>query len=273
VTARTQAFILLLFGGALTRLATSDTLLRYVRPVARPWVLVAGVAILGLAVWNLVASVRAAASDDPPVDLAAVDLAAVDAAAVDAAALMDARLMDARPTDEHSADDHDAHGHPAATRLAWFVMAPILAILVISPPALGSYSASRQTARVPQPARVDFPPLAAGSPVPVTMLDFATRVIWDNGRTVAGRSVRLTGFVLASNSSGFIMTRLVITCCAADAQPVNIQVLDPGANYPVNSWLTVTGVYAGVSPTQKTLPELRSTLVTAIKQPANPYDD
>ncbi len=38
MTTRTQSFVLLLFGGALLRLASGDALLRYVRPVARPWV-------------------------------------------------------------------------------------------------------------------------------------------------------------------------------------------------------------------------------------------
>ena len=36
MSTRTQAYLLLLFGGALIRLAVSDLLLRYVRAVARP---------------------------------------------------------------------------------------------------------------------------------------------------------------------------------------------------------------------------------------------
>jgi uncharacterized repeat protein (TIGR03943 family) len=200
-------------------------------------VLLAGLAVLALALWNLSASVRAG------------------------------------DTDASRDTTHDSHGHPVATRLAWLVLAPVLAVLVIAPPALGSFSAARQTPRVPPPARVYFPPLPTGDPVPVSLLDFATRVIWDSGRTVAGRSVRMTGFVLESDSLGYILTRLVITCCAADAQPVNIQVLDPGAHYPVNSWTTVTGVYAGVSAANKTVPELRATAVVPVKQPGNPYDD
>jgi hypothetical protein len=58
VNTRTQSFVLLLFGGALLRLATSDALLHYVRPISRPWVLLAGLAFVGLALWNLVAALR-----------------------------------------------------------------------------------------------------------------------------------------------------------------------------------------------------------------------
>lgn len=244
MSSRTQAFILLLFGGALTRLAFSDDLLRYVRPAARIWVLLAGIAILTVAIWSLVASLRAEGAYLDDADDAGEPGRAVG-----------------------------AHGHGLATKTAWFVLAPVIVILVVSPPALGSFSAARETSQVPQPARVDFPPLPTGDPVSVSMLNFATRVIWDDGRTVQNRRVRLTGFVLGTNPQGYVMTRLVITCCAADAQPVNVEVVDPGARFAVNSWTEVIGTYAGVSPQSKTLPLLKAEQIRPVKQPANPYDD
>jgi len=73
MTSRTQAFVLLLFGGALLRLATTDALLRYVRPVARPWVLLAGAAIVALALWSLFASRSGSGSGSDAHDAEVVD--------------------------------------------------------------------------------------------------------------------------------------------------------------------------------------------------------
>ncbi|MCU1658302.1 MAG: hypothetical protein JWO57_2958 [Pseudonocardiales bacterium] len=231
MNARTQSFVLLLFGGALVRLASGDALLRYVRPVARPYVLAAGIAILALAVWTIVASVRGR---------------------------------------DHAAAD--GHGHGAASRAAWLVIAPVVAILVIAPPALGSYSAARVPVTLAKPADVSFPPLPPGDPTKVTVVDFAARALWDDGRTLAGRTVSLTGFVVAGRPGGFLISRLVITCCAADAQPIDVGV-ESGLPPPAaDAWVVVTGTYAGVSPSDATLPILRATDVRVISAPANPYD-
>jgi uncharacterized repeat protein (TIGR03943 family) len=242
MSGRTQSFLLLLFGAALIRLAAGDALLRYVRPVARPWVLIAGIGVVGLALWSLVAGWRhgddasATEGTDPPT-----------------------------PT--------DAHGHSAVSRAAWLVLAPVVAILVVSPPALGAFSAARQPATVAKPNDIAFPPLPAGDPVPDKLIDFAARSLWDSGRTLTGRTISLTGFVLGPASGGFTIARLVITCCAADARPIDIGIDWARASPPKDQWVTITGRYAGVSPTDATLPMLRATAVQAIAAPANPYDD
>ncbi len=89
MSARCQSFVLLLFGAALIRLAATDALLRYVRPVARPWVLLAGVGIVVVALWSL-------ATTRPP----------------------------SPDVDEHS----------GASGMAWLVIAPVIAVVVIAPP-------------------------------------------------------------------------------------------------------------------------------------------
>jgi uncharacterized repeat protein (TIGR03943 family) len=230
VTTRTQAFILMLFGGALLRLATSTALSRYVRPVSRPWVLLAAVSMVLLAGWTLVSRARSGA---PRQD--------------------------------------DGHGHAAASRAAWLALAPVIAILVIAPPALGSYSASRLPVRVAKPADVHFPSLPTGDPIGLSMGDFFTRAIWDDGRTLASRHVSLTGFVLRSEQHGFLIARLVITCCAADARSIDVGVETPQPSPAVDSWVTVTGTYAGRYPGEASLPALTGNTVTQIAQPANPY--
>ena len=151
----------------------------------------------------------------------------------------------------------DAHGHHGASRAGWLVVAPVVAILIIAPPALGAYSAARVPATVAQPAAdISFPPLTGRPPVQLSLIDFATRALWDQGRTLTGHPVMLTGFVLSGGqtSGTFVIARLVITCCAADARPIDIGVESNRPPPPADTWVTVTGTYAGAGGTDGTLP-------------------
>ncbi|HEY3714349.1 MAG TPA: TIGR03943 family protein [Jatrophihabitantaceae bacterium] len=233
MSSRTQAFVLLLFGGALLRLATTDALLRYVRPVARPWVLLAGAAIVALALWSLFARSREV-GDGP--------------------------------------GDADEHGHHGSSRAAWLVLAPVVAILVIAPPALGAYSAKRLPVSAIKPPSRYFPALADADPVPVSLLDYYSRAAFDDGRTLTAHHIALTGFVLRGEPGGFQLARLVITCCAADAQPVVVSVQTQMPAPSRDTWVTVTGTFDGMSPSDATVPVLRADAVTSVHQPANPYD-
>lgn len=97
----------------------------------------------------------------------------------------------------------------------------------------------------------------------------------------------ITGFVLhlpELPDNYLMLSRFVITCCAVDAYPIGIPVkLDTSRNnYPVDSWLTVTGVaIAETLPVKdrvdaNTVSEKRSVVVKAqeiktIPTPADPY--
>jgi uncharacterized repeat protein (TIGR03943 family) len=224
VNARTQAYLLLLFGGALIRLGAGEALLRYVRPVARPWVLLAGAGLVVLAV---------------------------------------AQLIQQRQTGSRA---------PGSVRTGWLLLAPVVAIVVIAPPALGTFSAAHATSRVVDAStQKQFPPLTGPSPHPLSLLDFTTRVLWDSGRTVAGHDVRLTGFVLSQRPDGFVLARLVITCCAADARPVEIFVISQ-AHPAKGQWVNLVGRYRGTDPDQPLFPRVAATDVQPTAQPANPYD-
>jgi uncharacterized repeat protein (TIGR03943 family) len=224
VNARTQAYLLLLFGGALIRLAAGDALLRYVRPVARPWVLLAGAGLVVIAT---------------------------------------AQLIQQRRTDRRA---------PGSVRTGWLLLAPVVAIVVIAPPALGTFSAAHAASgMVDASTQKQFPPLTGPSPHSLGLLDFTTRVLWDSGRTVAGQDVQLTGFVLSERSDGFVLARLVITCCAADARPVEIFVTSH-VRPPKGQWVNLIGRYQGTDPDQPLFPRVAATDVQPTAQPANPYD-
>ncbi|WP_143220967.1 DUF1980 domain-containing protein [Actinomadura sp. CNU-125] len=57
----------------------------------------------------------------------------------------------AAPDEEH--DDGHGHDHSRGPRVAWLLCLPVLIIFAVAPPALGSFTAARDTERAAPPAR------------------------------------------------------------------------------------------------------------------------
>jgi uncharacterized repeat protein (TIGR03943 family) len=168
--------------------------------------------------------------------------------------------------------DHADHGGP---RVAWLLLLPVFAIFLVAPPALGSYTAARGSNAVAQPAESEFAPLPAGDPVTTTLSDYATRAIWDQGRSLQGRRVRLVGFVTPRPGGGLYVSRLMITCCAADARPIKIAVTGATPNLAADTWIEVMGTYA--APDSSTgnssqVPVIRADSVRPVRTPSEPYE-
>jgi uncharacterized membrane protein YcgQ (UPF0703/DUF1980 family) len=123
-------------------------------------------------------------------------------------------------------------------------------------------------------ARRDYPPLPPGDPVALAVHDYAERAAWDGGRTLAHRTISLTGFATPDGDSGWYLTRIVITCCAADSRSYLVAI-DGGGRPPVaNSWQRVTGTWVASSPSPDSGPTARltATSVTAVAPPAEIYE-
>jgi uncharacterized repeat protein (TIGR03943 family) len=234
VSNRAQAFVVLLFGLVLLRLATSDLLLRFVRSGTRPLVFAAGTFVVLLGIWSLVA----AGQDD--------------------------RRANAWPSNS------GAHGHYGASRLAWLAVLPTVAVSVVGPPALGAFTAGRGTRSATLPTGQVFDPLGEGGTARLSVVEFAVRALDHDGRTLVHRPVSMTGFVVKRLSGGFLLARLVISCCAADALPVEVQVAATGSAPAANEWVQVTGTYAGQAP--HNIPVLTATSVRPVPMPSDPYD-
>ena len=86
---------------------------------------------------------------------------------------------------------------PRESRVGWLLLVPALALLLFSPPALGSFQANRNGTALSAASGSDFAPLPPGDPVRLTLLDYAARAVFDHGRSLSGRDVQLTGFVIA----------------------------------------------------------------------------
>ena len=176
---------------------------------------------------------------------------------------------------EEGGDGHD-HGHSGVPRVAWLLFLPALSLLFYAPPALGSYTASREAPKVVAVVDEDgFDPLPATSPLPITLTDFTQRVQQDKARSVEGRTVRMTGFVTpAGGGGGRYLTRIMLSCCAADAQSVKVRVY--GVEAPkADTWVTVTGTWhaQGALGTSSAAVALDGRTVGEIERPVNGYTD
>jgi uncharacterized repeat protein (TIGR03943 family) len=254
-----QAILLVLGGlGLLNASLFGDLYLRYVKQGLRPLLIVSGVLLLLLGVAEVVSQLRG-------------------------------RGRAGRP--EHGGQDHDdghvhdddrgaheggghGHHHSGAPRAAWLLFLPVLSLLFYAPPALGAYTASRQPPKSVTEQQ-DFEPLPATSPLPMTLSDFASRVQQDRKQAIKGRSVQMTGFVTPDKrSGGWYLTRIIFSCCAADAQTVKVRMYGPPA-LPADTWVAVTGTWhpGGILGTESAPVALDAHGVERITRPVNAYTD
>jgi uncharacterized repeat protein (TIGR03943 family) len=253
-----QAVVLILVGGALLRISLTDMYLRYVKEGLRPALVAAGV-ILFLV--GLIAAVRDGIQRRD------------QASAHDGGAGNDDLAHDGGPTH----DDGPGHDHAGGPRAAWLLCLPVLALFLIAPPALGSYTASRSDNVVAKPAAASndagFPALPPGDPLPMSLADFLIRSVWDTAEPLKDRNVQLTGFVTPGKNGGWYVTRMVISCCAADAFARKVEVHGAPAP-PADSWVQVTGKWLpnGQLQSDDAMPALTATTVTRIPEPKDTYE-
>ncbi|MFI8188585.1 TIGR03943 family putative permease subunit [Streptomyces sp. NPDC085946] len=170
------------------------------------------------------------------------------------------------------ADGGTSHAH--GPRVAWLLTLPALALLLFPPPALGSYSAEREAAERAARGVGTFPALPAGDPLDLPVGEFASRAVYDSERSLRGRTLRLTGFVTRDDDGTWYVTRLLISCCAADATTAKAEVRGAAAP-PADTWVTVTGTWhpeGALGSDAAWPPVLDATGVRRTAQPANPYE-
>ncbi|MFF7888304.1 TIGR03943 family putative permease subunit [Streptomyces sp. NPDC007896] len=242
------AVLLLLVGAAVLRISLfSDLYLRYVQAGLRPYLIASGV-LLGL--------------------LGLVGAAMAARAAREGAVFADG---DAHPDED--AHDH-GHSHTGGPRFAWLLTLPAAALLLFPPPALGSYSAAREGAQRAAEGVGTFPALPADDPVDLSVAAFSSRAIYDSGHSLTGHTVRLTGFVTHGDSGTWYVTRLLVSCCAADATTSKVDVR--GANAPeTDTWVTVTGTWhpkGKLGSSAAWPPLLDAKTVRQVTEPSDPYE-
>ena len=170
-----------------------------------------------------------------------------------------------------AADD----GHRHRRWLVWLLLVPIALTTFVVPPPLGAHGAPEAVAAT-EPQRRPFPPLPAGRAPAVSIPDMVMRAAADSANSLDRRLITITGFTLRY-PEGTDLGRVVIVCCAADAQLARVHLsgnaVAEAAGYPEDTWLQVEGtVLAGTAVASTNfIPTMAVSRVTRIDKPANTY--
>lgn len=240
-----QAGLLLLTGAGVLRVSLfSDIVLRYVKAGLQPYVIASGVCLMAL---GLIGAVR----DRPGRDGAAED----------------------EPGHQHGHEHEHGHDHSHGPRIAWLLLLPALTLLFYAPPALGSYTAARDNAKVVEDYD-RFDPLPAHGPAPLSLTEFIARTQQDDHQALKDRNVLLSGFVTPGKNGTWDLTRLLVACCAADSQSLTVAMHGVEAP-PADTWVKVTGTWhpQGTLGTPSAALALDVTSLQKIPQPPSPYLD
>lgn len=173
---------------------------------------------------------------------------------------------------EHSGEHGDG-GH-RATPAVWALLLPVVVAFVVQPPALGSYVADRRVNEVGS-ASYDEAAVAlfsSGEVNDVTVSEFVA-LASTYGEVLEGNEFRLVGFVTSDDGEWFV-TRLSISCCAADAAAFRVRVDGEGAP-PDEQWVEVVGTWIsgtgeGVDPSSA--PALAASSVEVVAAPKRQYE-
>jgi uncharacterized repeat protein (TIGR03943 family) len=170
----------------------------------------------------------------------------------------------------------DTDGHPHRHWLVWALLVPIALTTFVVPPPLGANGATPEAVAATEPQRRPFPPLPAGRAPTVSLPDVLMRAATDSTNSLDGRLLTMDGFTL-KYPEGTDLARVVIVCCAADAQLARIHLSGPAAElaagHPEDTWLQVEGtVVPGTSVAATNyIPTLEVSSVKRIDKPANTY--
>lgn len=169
-------------------------------------------------------------------------------------------------------ETHDCHRHSGA--MVWVLLLPVVLIAFVIPPAIEANGAAPVAAAAPH--RRAFPGLPAERAPVVSLPEVVMRAATDSAGTLDNRLVTISGFTLL-HGGGVDLGRVVIVCCAADAQLARIHLTGPGAivagSYPEDTWLRIeaTVVPGSASAAASFIPTMTVTSVTKIDRPANTY--
>lgn len=235
----TENTLLLLTGLSVGLISITGAFTRYVKPSLLPWLALTAVLLVGLALVSIIGDIRRGGPR------------------------------------KHDAHDDDGHRHRGG--VVWLLVVPIVVLIFVTPPALRPQAATGSVSNVSNDVlREAFPPIPAGRAPELSLPEVLMRAANDSSGSLNNRLVTVTGFVL-NEPGGIDLGRIVIICCAADAQLARIHLRDSAGNSAVkfadNTWLRVEGIVTPAEPQPHTppIPTLRAVTVTPVPAPANQY--
>jgi uncharacterized repeat protein (TIGR03943 family) len=162
-------------------------------------------------------------------------------------------------------------------RVGWLMLVPMLALISIPQVPLGAFAVGLGSDRASfvRPS-LELPPLPTprDGAVDLSMSDFIARTLFDPD-SIEGVPVRLRGFVAPDLQapSGYLLSRFRIGCCAADAQAMQVVVVNDVPR-DADTWLEVVGVARPVPDESggRPKPELHVVQAHPIPAPDDPYE-
>ena len=237
----TENTVLLLVGISIAMITVTGVFTRYVKPALLPWLVASAVVLIGLALVAIIGDIRRGGP---------------------------------RTTD---ADVDHGHAHKHRSGIVWLLVGAVLVLMFVAPPALRPSAAAPSVTSVSNDVlNSAFSPLPPGPAPEVSLPEVLMREAHDTTGSLTNRPITVTGFVL-NEAQGVDLGRIVIICCAADAQLARIHLRGPAAGgasgLPDNTWLRVQGqvIPAPRQPNSPAIPTLQATAVTRIDAPPNPY--
>lgn len=176
--------------------------------------------------------------------------------------------------DVRSVGVDDSEGHRHQNWLGWLLLIPIAMVAFVVPPPLTASGTSQVVVSAPQ--RRSFPPLPSGDAPAVSLPEVVMRAAADSTNSLAGRLITLTGFTM-HRPDGVDLGRVVIVCCAADAQLARVHLSGPGAaaaaGHPDDTWVRIRAqlVPGSSHAADGFIPTMTVTDVATIDKPANTY--
>ncbi|MBA0044748.1 TIGR03943 family protein [Mycobacterium sp. NPDC050853] len=239
----TENTLLILLGVSVAMIAVTGTFTRYVKPGLLPWLAASAVIVIGLGLAAIVRDVRHGHTDHD------------DAA--------------------HGHEGHGDHAHKHGA--TWFLVLPIVLLIFIVPPALSPRSiAQADIAGSANVSRRAFPPLPPGAAPAVPLPEVLMRIAAGSSDTLTGRTITVTGFTFKEGERTDL-AKIVIVCCAADAQLARLKMTGPAAAsasaLPENTWVSVTGTVPGGQSYRgpSSIPVIEVTGLTRTDPPKNTY--
>jgi uncharacterized repeat protein (TIGR03943 family) len=154
----------------------------------------------------------------------------------------------------------------------------VVVLIFVTPPALRPQSvAPKVTAVSTEVLRQPFPALPAGRAPEVSLPDVMVRAAQDSAGTLDNRLITVIGFTLPTDDGGVDLARVMLICCAADAQLARVHLAGPEtdelAGYPEQTWLRVEGtvIAADADGDSTSIPTLEVQTATRIEAPENVY--
>ncbi|GAB3720063.1 TIGR03943 family putative permease subunit [Nocardiopsis oceani] len=285
-----QGLTLVLLGAAaLTSTVPTDLYLNWVKAAFGPFLIAAGVIMVVLGVLVIMAELRGeelAMVEEDAVPEGAAHPAQEGASEAGADADAPGRsALDQAVSDyggRQTSDDGHGHDHSSAPKVAWLLLLPVLAVFVIAPPALGSYSVESTGSSGPPPRDErnssqfsdGLEDAAPGEVVELGIQQFVMRAWVDEERELSGRDIKLTGFSVPNeDGDGWYLARLQMACCAADAV-VNKVLITDHPEPEADTWWEVTGTW--VEPEGDLYDaaehEIATSSVVEVTNPPDPYE-